>query len=50
MRVQAPEVERLLREVRVQRGRQAFFGQRAALHVLLVGDRQLAEQLQRVRC
>ncbi len=26
-----------------------FFGQRAALHVLLTGDRRLAEQLQRVR-
>jgi hypothetical protein len=48
--MQAPEAERLLREAKVQRGRQAFFGQRVALHVLLVGDRQLAEQLQRVRC
>lgn len=43
----APEVDRLLREARAQRGRQPFFGQRAALHVLLVGDRHLAEQLQR---
>jgi hypothetical protein len=48
--LQAPEAERLLREAKVQRGRQPFFGQRVALHVLLVGDRQLAEQLQRVRC
>lgn len=47
-RLQAPEVDRLLREARAQRGRQPFFGQRAALHVLLVGDRHLAEQLQRV--
>lgn len=47
--IQAPEAERLLREARVQRGRQPFFGQRAALHVLLVGDRHQAEQLLRVR-
>lgn len=45
----APEAERLLHEARAQRGRQPFFGQKAALHVLLVGDRRLAEQLQRVR-